>query len=172
MIEWIKMFVSELKSQPVLKSRLIILLYRLASVFFSKSRNPLKYIFVLFVVSYYVFVEFLWGIEIKPKTKIGWGLKIYHPTAIIINPGAVLGSGVILRHGITIGNKYNSKTGHETKCPVIKDNVEFGAYACIIGEIVIGKDSIIGAMSYIDFDIAPCSIISAHRGISLRKKNV
>ncbi|OZM99647.1 hypothetical protein CF018_26125, partial [Escherichia coli] len=88
-----------------------------------------------------------------------------------LNPGAVLGSGIILRHGVTIGNKYNKKTGRETKCPIIKDNVEFGAYACVIGEIVVGEDSIIGAMSYVDFDVEAYSIISSHRGIVLRKKN-
>ncbi|HDZ0533208.1 TPA: serine acetyltransferase [Klebsiella pneumoniae] len=165
------MFYREIRSQPVLKSKVIIFLYRLSSLFFSQSRNPLKYIFIIFVFSYYCVVEFLWGIEIKPKTKIGWGIKIFHPNSIIINPGAVLGSGIILRHGVTIGNKYNKKTGCETKCPIIKDNVEFGAYACVIGEIVVGEDSIIGAMSYVDFDVEAYSIISSHRGIVLRKKN-
>ncbi|PEX89440.1 MULTISPECIES: serine acetyltransferase [Klebsiella] len=171
MIEWTNMFLREMRSQPILKSRVIIFLYRLSSLFFSPSRNPLKYAFFIFVMLYYIVVEFLWGVEIKPKTKIGWGIKIFHPTAIIINPGAVLGSGIVLRHGVTIGNKYNSKTGHETKCPVIKDNVEFGAYACVIGEISIGEDSVIGAMSYVDFNVEACSIISAHRGIVLRKRN-
>ncbi|WP_434639869.1 serine acetyltransferase [Klebsiella sp. I138] len=171
MIEWVTMFFKEIRIQPVLRSRVIIFLYRLSSVFFSPSKNPLKYFFITFVFLYYFIVEFLWGVEIKPKTKIGWGVKIFHPMGIIINPGSVLGCGVVLRHGVTIGNKYNKKNGKETKCPIIEDNVDFGAYACVIGEIRVGEDSTIGAMSYVDFNVEPSSVIASHRGIILRKKH-
>lgn len=171
MIEWIAMFVKEIRIQPVFRSKIIIFLYRLSSVFFSHKKNPLKYLFLIFVLFYYFIVEFIWGVEIKPKTQIGWGIKIFHPMGIIINPGSILGRDVVLRHGVTIGNKYNKKTGQETKCPIIGDNVEFGAYACVIGGIRVGEDSIIGAMCYVDFDVEPSSVISSHRGIILRKKH-
>ncbi|UAD20257.1 hypothetical protein K7176_08100 [Klebsiella quasipneumoniae] len=70
---WIASFIKELKNNPTLKSRIIVLLYRMASIYFSKRKNPLKFLFIIFVIMYYFIVEFIWGIEIKPKTKIGWG---------------------------------------------------------------------------------------------------
>lgn len=171
MINWINSFLREVKGNPALKSKIILIFYRLSSVFFSKRKNPLKYLFIIFVIFYYSVVEMLWGVEIKPKTKIGWGLIIYHPTCIIINPGAVLGINVILRHGITIGNKYNRINGTETSNPIIGNNVEFGAYACVIGPITIGDNCVIGATTYVDFDVKSSDMVVPHRGIAIRKKN-
>ncbi|SUQ57118.1 Serine acetyltransferase [Raoultella terrigena] len=168
MYKWIVSLIDELRKNPTLKSKIIVFSYRMASVFFSKKKNPLKFLFIIFVLMYYFLVEFFWGVEIKPKTKIGWGVIIYHPVCIIINPGAVLGSGVILRHGVTIGNKYDRRSGIETNCPRIGDNVEFGAHACVLGDIEIGSDSIIGATAYVDFNVKQNTIIAATRGLILR----
>lgn len=170
-MSWINSFLIEVKGNPTLKSKIIIILYRLSSVFFSKRKNPLKYIFIIFVAFYYSVVEVLWGVEIKPKTKIGWGLIIYHPTGIIINPGAKLGMNIILRHGITIGNKYNRINGTETSNPIIGNNVEFGAHACVVGPITIEDNCVIGATAYVDFDVKSSEIVVPHRGIVIRKKN-
>ncbi|PRD16791.1 serine acetyltransferase [Pantoea coffeiphila] len=171
MSNWFGAYWREVKKNPTLKSKIIITLFRFSSLFFSKRKNPLKYLFVVFVMLYYAIVEFLWGVEIKPKTKIGWGLVIYHPVAIIINPGSILGEDIILRHGITIGNKYNRKTAVETANPVVGDRVDFGAHACVLGPIKIGDDCVIGAMAYVDFDVDAITVVVAHRGIVLRKKN-
>ena len=168
MSTWIASFIKELKNNPTLKSRIIVFLYRMASIYFSKRKNPLKFLFIIFVIMYYFIVEFIWGIEIKPKTKIGWGVIIYHPVSIIINPGAVLGDNILLRHGVTIGNKYTRRTGVESNCPIIGDNVEFGAHACIVGDINVGNDSVIGAAAYVDFNVKPYTIIASPRGIVLR----
>ncbi|EPK0738418.1 serine acetyltransferase [Klebsiella aerogenes] len=169
MFKWIAFFINELKCNPTLKSKTIIFLYRMSSIFFSKKKNPLKFLFIIFVIIYYFLVEFIWGVEIKPRTKIGWGLVIFHPVCIIINPGAILGSNILIRHGVTIGNKYTRRSGVESKCPIIGDNVEFGAHACIVGDINIGADSIIGAATYVDFDVMPNAIIAATRGIVITK---
>jgi|SRR5476649_665859 len=169
-MKWLIEFKQEILKNPTIKSRLIIFLYRLSSIFYSKNKNPLKYFFIIFVVFYYFAVEVIWGIEIKPKTKIGWGFLIYHPTAIIINPGAIIGRDFIIRHGITIGNKYNRVTNQESKCPVIGNNVELGAYAMILGGVVIGDHCTIGAMAYVDFDMADKTMVAAPRGILIKGK--
>lgn len=171
MTNWIRMFAAELRGNATLKSRIIIALYRLSTVFFSSKRNPVKYFFIIAVVFYYLIVEFCWGVEIKPKTKIGWGVKIFHPTGIIINPGATIGCNVILRHGVTIGNKFDKTSGLESKCPVVGNNVEFGAHACLIGDITIGDNAIIGAMAFVDFNISDEVIVAAPRGVVLRRTN-
>ncbi len=171
MFSWICELIREIKKNPTLRSKSIVFLFRMSSVFFSKRNNPLKFLFLVFVIFYYFIVEFLWGVEIKPKTKVGWGLVIFHPVSIIINPGATLGKCVILRQGVTIGNKFNRYTGIESKCPRIEDNVEFGAYACVIGDINVGAGSTIGATAYVDFDVQPKSIIAANRGLCLRISN-
>lgn len=168
MKSWIKCFAREIKINPTVKSKTIVFLYRLSSVFFSKKKNPLKYIFIIFVILYYFLVEIVWGVEIKPKTKIGWGMRIFHPTGIIINPGSIIGKNLILRQGITIGNKFNKYTGEESNCPIIGDDVEFGAHCTIIGDIRVGDNVLLGAMSFVDFNVPDSAIIAAPRAILLR----
>lgn len=169
-MKWVQNLISEINANKTFKSKLIIFLFRTSSIFFSKKSNPLKYFFIVFVVLYYIVVEFCFGVEIKPRTKIGWGLVIFHPTGIIINANAVLGDKIILRHGVTIGNKFDRKASIESKCPVIGDYVEFGAHACVIGDIKIGQGSLIGATAYVDFNVDCNTIVAANRGIILDKR--
>ncbi len=170
MFNWSRNLFKEIKGNPTLKSKIIVMLFRLSSIYFNKTKNPMKYLFIVFVILYYAFVEMLWGIEIKPKTVIGWGLRIFHPTTIIINPGSIIGKDLFLRHGVTIGNKFDKLSGTETKCPILGNNVELGAHSTILGNVCIGDNVLIGSMAFVDFDVESDSVIAASRGIKLRKK--
>lgn len=55
-----------------------------------------------------------------------------------------MGSNCTLRQGITIGNRHEGGA-----VPVIGDNVDFGAYAQVLGKVRIGNDCKIGAMSVV-----------------------
>lgn len=50
------------------------------------------------------------------------------------------------------------------QAPVIGDNVSIGANVCIIGNIKVGNDSIIGAGSVIVKDIPPFSVVVGNLG--------
>lgn len=128
------------------KSKFVIAFFRIAhaslhaSPLVSKLSAPLR-------IAYRIIVDWVLGIDLPVKTKIGNRLVIYHGHALVVNEAAILGDDCILRHCVTIGNKLTS-TG-ESLAPVIGDRVEFGAGCAVIGPIQIGDDVIIGALSVV-----------------------
>ena len=93
-------------------------------------------------------VETLTGISIDYRAVIGPGLRIYHFGNIFIHGRAVLGANCTLRQGVTIGC-----IGEEGPAPTIGDNVEFGAYAQVLGDIRVGDNAKIGALSLVISDV-------------------
>jgi serine O-acetyltransferase len=89
-------------------------------------------------------VETLTGISIDVNAVIGPGLRIYHFGNIFIHGRAVIGANCTMRHGVTIG-----AIGENGPAPRIGSNVEFGAYAQALGNIRIGDNAKLGAMSLI-----------------------
>ena len=92
--------------------------------------------------------EIITGISLPKAAKIGPGLRIYHFGNIIIHPEVHMGSNCTIRHGVTIGNRVEGGP-----VPVIGDNVDFGAYAQVLGDVRIGNNCRIGAMSVVLSDV-------------------
>jgi serine O-acetyltransferase len=86
--------------------------------------------------------RFLTGIEIHPGAKIGQGLFIDHGMGVVIGETAIIGDNVLLYQGVTLGG-----TGKETgkRHPTLGNNIVVGAGAKILGNITIGDNSYIGA---------------------------
>ena len=84
----------------------------------------------------------LTGIEIHPGARIGGGLLIDHGTGVVIGETAIVGNNVTLYQGVTLGG-----TGKETgkRHPTLGNNIVVGAGAKILGNIVIGDNSYVGA---------------------------
>lgn len=93
-------------------------------------------------------IETLTAISIPKTAKIGPGLRIWHFGGIFIHSNAVIGSNCTLRQGVTIGNR-----GDNQYAPVIGDNVDIGAYAQILGDVRVGNNCKIGAMTLVIADI-------------------
>jgi serine O-acetyltransferase len=93
-------------------------------------------------------VETLTGCSFTKATDIGPGLRIHHFGNIFIHSGVVIGANCTLRQGVTIGNREDGGP-----VPVIEDNVDFGAYAQVLGGIRIGRGAKIGAMSVVLCDV-------------------
>ena len=98
----------------------------------------------------YRVVETLTGITLPKSVEVGPGLKIYHFGNIIVHKDARLGANCSLRQGVTIGNRHENGP-----VPFIEDDVDFGAYAQVLGGIRIGKGAKIGAMSVVLRDVPP-----------------
>jgi serine O-acetyltransferase len=94
------------------------------------------------------FVETLTGISLPKEARIGAGLRIYHFGSVFVHPRAVIGKNCTLRQGVTIGNRHV-----DGPVPVIGDDVEFGAYAQVLGGVKIGNGAKIGAMSVVLCDV-------------------
>src|SRR5258708_23067151 len=93
-------------------------------------------------------VETVTGISLPLEARIGPGLRIYHFGNIFIHSQTVIGRNCTLRQGVTIGNRTM-----DGPAPVIEDDVEFGAYAQVLGDIRIASGAKIGAMSVVLSDV-------------------
>ena len=93
-------------------------------------------------------IETMTGISLPKEAEIGPGLRIWHFGCIFIHPGTKMGANCTLRQGVTIGNRRE-----DGPTPVIGDNVEFGAYAQVLGGVTIGNNCKIGAMSLVLDDV-------------------
>ena len=82
------------------------------------------------------------GIEIHPGAKIGQGFFIDHGMGVVIGETAEIGNNVTLYHGVTLGGTSLEKGKRH---PTLDDNVVVGAGAKILGAIEIGANSRIGA---------------------------
>lgn len=89
-------------------------------------------------------VETATGVSLPKSCAIGKGLRIFHFGNIFVNGGAIIGENCTLRHGVTIGSRYEGGAA-----PVLGDNVEVGAYAQILGKVRIGSRCKIGAMAVV-----------------------
>lgn len=124
------------------KGKIIIVLFRLAA--YLNKNKILKIIGLPYLVFYNLITHFVFSIELPYRTKIGKGLKIYHGMAIVVHQNTIIGTNCTIRQCTTIGN---AKTNG--KCPIIGNNVEIGCNVCIIGDLHISDNVIIGAGSVI-----------------------
>jgi serine O-acetyltransferase len=88
----------------------------------------------------------LTGIEIHPGALIGSGLFIDHGMGVVIGETAEIGNDVTLYHGVTLGGTSLEKGKRH---PTIGDRVTIGAGAKVLGNILVGADSRIGANAVI-----------------------
>ena len=93
-------------------------------------------------------VETVTGIGLPKTARIGPGLRIWHFGGIFLHPDTVVGANCTLRQGVTIGNRHEGGPA-----PVIGDDVEFGAYAQVLGDVRVGTACRIGAMSVVLQDV-------------------
>ena len=94
--------------------------------------------------------RFLTGIEIHPGATLGAGILIDHGMGVVIGETAELGDRITIYHGTTLGG-----TGKEKgkRHPTVGNNVVIGAGAKILGNISIGSNSKIGANSVVINDV-------------------
>jgi serine O-acetyltransferase len=119
-----------------------ILLYRSQSFLFSKNRLVLSY--ALYSINFH-----LHGFDALPGSKIGHGLRIEHPSGIVIGSGVVIGDNCTILQGVTLGVKYVDKTRNVNRYPIIGNNVILGAKASLLGQVSIGDRSVVGAHSLV-----------------------
>lgn len=130
----------EIGANNSLRVKIFILIFRLTSYSFHSDRTKILY----FAINlFYKLTCFLFKIDILARTEIGWGLRIFHPFCICIHPDVKIGARCILRHGVTLGN---SGEGSDT-VPSVGDDVEFGCYATVIGNVRIPDGTKVRALS-------------------------
>jgi serine O-acetyltransferase len=98
----------------------------------------------------------LTGIEIHPGATIGPGFFIDHGMGVVIGETSEVGAEVTLYHGVTLGGTSLSKGKRH---PTIGDRVVIGAGAKVLGAITIGDDSRIGANAVVVKSVPANSVV-------------
>ncbi|MEN9878299.1 MAG: Serine acetyltransferase [Cyanobacteriota bacterium] len=99
----------------------------------------------------------LTGVEIHPGARIGSGVFIDHGMGVVIGETAVIGNRCLLFQGVTLGG-----TGKQTgkRHPSLGENVIVGAGAKVLGAISVGANTRIGAGSVLLRDVEPdCTVV-------------
>lgn len=102
----------------------------------------------------------LTGIEIHPGAKIGEGFFIDHGMGVVIGETTEIGNNVTLYHGVTLGGTTWKKGKRH---PTIEDNVVVGAGAAVLGNIRVGMNSKVGSGSVVNRDVPRIPRWSASR---------
>ena len=99
----------------------------------------------------------LTGIEIHPGARIGRGVFIDHGMGVVIGETAEVGNRCLLYQGITLGGTGKE---HGKRHPTLGENVVVGAGAKVLGAITIGANTRIGAGSVVVRDVeSDCTVV-------------
>ncbi len=100
--------------------------------------------------------RFLTGIEIHPGAKIGKGFFIDHGMGVVIGETSEIGDNCLLYHGVLLGGVSLEK---RKRHPTLGDNVVVGAGAKILGPITLGDGVQVGANAVVLKDVPPDSVV-------------
>lgn len=109
----------------------------------------------------------LTGIEIHPGAQIGPGFFIDHGMGVVIGETAEVGADVTIYHGVTLGG---TSLAHGKRHPTLGDRVVVGAGAKLLGAIDIGDDSRVGANSVVVKSVPPNSVVVGVPGRNVTRK--
>ncbi len=90
--------------------------------------------------------RFFTGIEIHPGAKIGEGFFIDHGMGVVIGETAEIGNNVTIYQGVTLGGTSRQRAKRH---PTLGNNVVVGVGAQLIGAITIGDNTKVGAGSVV-----------------------
>ena len=159
---------------PAAKSKLsLILTYPgVKAVFFHRLAHffsVAKFDLIARIISQ--FSRFLTGIEIHPGAKIGKNLFIDHGMGVVIGETSEIGDNVTIYHMVTLGGispSINSNNQRNIKRhPTLMDNVVVGSGAQILGPVVVGKNSKVGANAVVTKNVEENAVM-----IGIPAKNV
>ncbi len=107
------------------------------------------------------------GIEIHPGAQIGKGLFIDHGMGVVIGETTIIGDNCLLYQGVTLGGTGKDKGKRH---PTLGDNVMVGCGAKILGPITIGDNVKVAANAVVLKDIPPnCTAVGVPARIARYK---
>lgn len=105
------------------------------------------------------------GIEIHPGARIGRRFFVDHGAAVVIGETTVIGDDVMLYHQVTLGSvgwwRDRDRAPGAARHPHICDGVVIGTNASVLGPIIVGAGSKIGAHAVVLESLPPSSIVPA-----------
>ncbi len=106
------------------------------------------------------------GIEIHPGAKIGKGLFIDHGMGVVIGETTIIGDNCLLYQGVTLGGTGKDKGKRH---PTLGNNVMVGAGAKVLGPIEIGDNVKVAANAVVLKDIPKnCTAVGVPARVAVR----
>jgi serine O-acetyltransferase len=99
------------------------------------------------------FSRWLTGIEIHPGATLGTGVFIDHGMGVVIGETAEIGDGCTIYQGVTLGG--TSLTKGAKRHPTLGRNVVVGAGAEVLGGFTVGDDAAIGSNAVVTKPVPP-----------------
>ncbi|WP_345241499.1 serine acetyltransferase [Nibrella saemangeumensis] len=152
-----------------IKAQLVLAMFRLATLI--RNNKILIVFFFWYLIFYRFFVEWVLGIELPWSLRAGRGLRFQHGQALVVHGDSIIGENCGLKHSTTIGNRMNPD-GSISRAPRLGNNVDIGAHVCIIGDIEIGDNVIIGAGSIVVKSVPSNSIVVGNPARVIRENVV
>jgi serine O-acetyltransferase len=97
-------------------------------------------------------VRFWTGIEIHPGATLGKGVFIDHGMGVVIGETAEVGDDCTIYHGVTLGG---TSLQRAKRHPTLGREVTVGSGAAVLGAIAVGDGARIGANSVVVRDVPP-----------------
>ena len=122
-------------------------LYRAERFFYT---HHMKFIAKLF----YFIIYTMFNCVIPPSCDIGKGLHIAHSVGIVLHSDLIIGERVTIYQNVTIGGG---------RC-VIGNDVKIGTGSVILGPVNIKDNAVIGALTFVNFDVSENETIVGFKG--------
>jgi serine O-acetyltransferase len=100
--------------------------------------------------------RFVTGVEIHPGARIGRGVFIDHGMGVVIGETATVGDGCLIYKGVVLGG---TTLEHRVRHPQVGKNVVIGSNACVLGNITIGDGARIGSGSVVVRPVPPAGTV-------------
>lgn len=130
----------------------------LRMVNFFRAKNAIVYrLFLKFSIHIFRHYQQKFGIQIGWGLDVQGGLEFFHYNCVVIAGAAKIGRNVSIHQGVTIGRIF---AGEKAGCPTICDNVIIFAGAKILGNVRVGRNSVIGANAVVTKDVPDNSVVA------------
>lgn len=107
---------------------------------------------------------------ISVAADIGPGFMIAHVGSLVIGGETRIGKNCDVRQNVTFGGNFNKKTEDGRTQPWLEDNISVGVGAVIIGPVIVGSNSIIGANTVVTRDVPVNSIFFGVPGHVIKER--
>lgn len=114
----------------------------------------------------------LTGIEIHPGARIGRGCFIDHGMGVVVGETAELGDNVTIFQGVTLGGRGFWRDPKGTKRhPTVGNDVVLGAGSTVLGPVTVGDGCRVGAHALVVGDLPPRTTVTALPAVAHDKRH-
>jgi GT2 family glycosyltransferase/serine acetyltransferase len=103
-------------------------------------------------------IDWTWGIHLPRSVELGRRVRLWHNGSMLLHAKAI-GDDVHIRHDTTFGPLRGSAADAPSELPVIEDRADLGSGVCVLGNVRVGHDSVVGANSVVLKHVPPSTTV-------------